>query len=493
MRLSKEDGKRLLKRWADPVVFAADVFGVTLWSGQQKFLRACARNRKVATKSCHKMGKTMAFAVLAWWLVTVNGTARVYVLAPRNPQLEEGIWKEIHDLYRRACARGIDIFDFKSLGATPSQGVTWEDKRHVIRGFAADGLKNDPQKMAGLSGENLAYLLDEASAIDIPKIWEVCRTAPGGRFYAISNPSSNDPENEFFKAFGPGSNWVQLHFSAFDVAKENRRLSTGGDLYPGLATTEWIDENRTEEEDSYFWRVRVLGEFPVSNEHAYIGRGLVTAAQGRWTPTAPTSGPLSVGVDVAWTLRPDGDESAITLVRGGWASQTIRMRGKGNQVRDRAAKLISEHRQKLPTGELEEVLINVDTTTGAAIADFFDEYYEQDRNVTVQRINSSRISKRFDKALRIKCALVRDEIYVNLKEWLREGAIPPDAALSRDLTTPQFDTSVTGELKIEVKKQLRDRIGRSTDGGDSLGLACLPRQSLEKWSPNGSVTTWGTH
>jgi len=50
-------------------------------------------------------------------------------------------------------------------------------------------------------------------------------------------------------------------------------------------------------------------------------------------------------------------------------------------------------------------------------------------------------------------------------------ALPPDNELKADLTAPTYGTS-TGGIKVESKDDIHKRIGRSTDRGDAVALAC---------------------
>jgi hypothetical protein len=50
-------------------------------------------------------------------------------------------------------------------------------------------------------------------------------------------------------------------------------------------------------------------------------------------------------------------------------------------------------------------------------------------------------------------------------------ALPPDPELLADLTAPRFTMQVNG-VKVESKEEIRKRIGRSTDSGDAVALAC---------------------
>lgn len=53
-------------------------------------------------------------------------------------------------------------------------------------------------------------------------------------------------------------------------------------------------------------------------------------------------------------------------------------------------------------------------------------------------------------------------------------ALPPDAELKADLTAPTYSMT-TGGVKVESKEDIFKRIGRSTDAGDAVALACWER------------------
>lgn len=53
-------------------------------------------------------------------------------------------------------------------------------------------------------------------------------------------------------------------------------------------------------------------------------------------------------------------------------------------------------------------------------------------------------------------------------------ALPPDPELLADLTAPRYSMKVGG-LAVESKEEVRRRIGRSTDAGDAVALACWHR------------------
>jgi hypothetical protein len=56
-------------------------------------------------------------------------------------------------------------------------------------------------------------------------------------------------------------------------------------------------------------------------------------------------------------------------------------------------------------------------------------------------------------------------------------ALPPDAELKADLTAPLY-SATTGGILVESKDDIKSRIGRSTDAGDAVALACWQRAEV---------------
>src|SRR6187397_1038618 len=88
LALCEAEVKRRL--WArDPVKWAQEKLGDTIWSGQQRILRAIRDHRKVAVATAHGVGKSFGASEIAgWWIDTHKaGEAFVVTTAPTAPQV----------------------------------------------------------------------------------------------------------------------------------------------------------------------------------------------------------------------------------------------------------------------------------------------------------------------------------------------------------------------------------------------------------------------
>jgi len=66
----------------------------------------------------------------------------------------------------------------------------------------------------------------------------------------------------------------------------------------------------------------------------------------------------------------------------------------------------------------------------------------------------------------------RDHMMWNFREWLEAGGCLPDSQqLLEDITIPTYIIDEKNRLLVESKKNIRRRIGRSTDVLDACALA----------------------
>jgi hypothetical protein len=87
----------------------------------------------------------------------------------------------------------------------------------------------------------------------------------------------------------------------------------------------------------------------------------------------------------------------------------------------------------------------------------------------------------------IKLANARSEAWWRFREELnpdREGgstiALPDDPELLADLAAPRFDVKTGGGILVESKEEIRKRLGRSPDKGDSVVMCLAPGNTAVK-------------
>lgn len=434
----------------DPVLFAKEALGIECWGRQAELLRAVATRRRVAVKSGHKVGKSTTAVILALWRVVTRPRARVIMTSSSGRQVKAILWKELRRVYREA--------PYKiggKLHKVPDAGLQFEDGREIV-GFATD----EPEKMAGFSGPDILFIVDEASGVP-EVIFEAIEgnRAGGADVVLFSNPTQTS--GTFYDAFHSKRHlWCPLTVSS----EETPNVVEGRVVIPGLAAREWIEEKREDwGVESPLYQVRVLGNFPQQGSNAVIGLTLVEVAQKRWDEEEPGEGRLELGVDPA---RFGEDESVIAPRRG---KKIFTLRGflglDGVQLAGEVIKAIRDLRR--PGDPLPRVKVDA-IGIGASCCDQLRYHRDENGEPELELIEVNSASA----ATVETCHRLRDQLWFGITDWLKEGGeLPPDDKLARDLVAPTYSFDTQSRQQVEPKKDTKARLGRSPDRADAVALA----------------------
>jgi hypothetical protein len=255
----------------DPVGFAVHRLGVTPWSRQVEVMRAMRDHRRVAVRSGHKTGKSCLAAILALWWWATKPDARCVLFATRREQIRSVLWREIRARHRRAVVPLGGV-----LSDTVERGLVAPDGREIF-GIATD----EPEKAAGISGENLFFIVDEASGVEESMFETIFGTLTGGgKLLLIGNPTRQS--GTFADAFRSGRSskfWHTVHISS----EETPNVIEGKSVIPGLATREDCEQMAEEwGRSSPLYQIRVAGNFANETDGAVIPYSLVEAARDRY-------------------------------------------------------------------------------------------------------------------------------------------------------------------------------------------------------------------
>lgn len=398
---------------------------------------------RIATKSAHGVGKSTMTAWLILWAMSTRPHLNAAITANTYPQLNGKTWRELALWHKRA----INGHWFK-----------WSAKRfaHVEHPstWFADAVTNNPQNseaFAGLHGRYVMTIFDEASGIE-DIIWEVCEgahTTDRSLAFAFGNPSRN--AGRFKACFTTDSfRWKNFTVSGMNSMLTNKNL-----------IREWREAYG---EDSDFYKVRALGEFPHTTSMQFISEGTLDAAVLRDIPyEAYITMPLIMGVDIARGGDDSGtggdyggDNNVITLRRGRKFLESDVFPGRGDTMK--VASYIAESIKKHKPWAV-----------------FVDEvglgYGVVDRlrmlGHSVMGVNPGKTpdNESLYKDKRMEC-------WDRMRQWLETADIPENRQLREELLAPQFghvSLKTRGELlALEKKKHTRNSLGRSPDRADSL-------------------------
>lgn len=195
----------------------------------------------------------------------------------------------------------------------------------------------------------------------------------------------------------------------------------------------------------------------------------VKAAQARWTPEGKLGRALSaVGNDPS---RGGQDKFCVAFRYGPWCGEV--RKHAGSEAPDGlagAALVLRDVQAELGLSSVPTfVPINVDICGGAGTS-----VYDQARvlKLNVKPMNGSEASDATEKTGQMGFVNKRAEWHWHLRELLdpssgQDIALPPDRELLVDLCAPRWQVTPRG-IKVELKEEIKKRIGRSPDVGEAV-------------------------
>lgn len=443
MKLTSEDRdniKRLLIEWRkDPVLFVKQQFGVTPTEQQAKLLSAVAKpGSRVSVKSGHGCGKTTCLAWLIIWLVMCHDDVRVPCTAPTAPQLEAVLWAECVKWWNKLRPEWKQLIE-----VTRDRVFAVGDERSRFA-VARTARKGQGEALQGFHGSNVCFLLDEASGIDESVFGPVegALSTPGSRIVMTSNPTRN----------------IGFFHRSHNAMRHLWDCITFSCLESPLVSKEYIETMAAQYgTDSDLYRVRVLGEFGSASSMQLIGSDVVEAALGRVVHlSAYQHAPIVLGVDVARY----GSCQSVIFLRQGLHSRVVG--AYRNMDLMTLASLIDHHWLEC---KAEAVFID-EPGLGAGVID------------RLRQIGRAPIAVNGGKkaAEENKYINKRAEMWVRMRDWLRDGGCLPDNQdLLADLTGVEYGYDSKERLQLERKEDMLERGLASPDLADALSLTFSER------------------
>lgn len=495
------------KGWANrPLEWSRNKAGSRLWSKQRDIKTSVFDNRYTACMSCHDSGKSFVAAdIAAWWVDSHPvGTAFVVTTAPTAAQVKTVLWQEITKIHERA-----ELAGRINRGSAPEWFI----------GSTQVGLGRKPAdyNVAAFSGIHALYplvIIDEAGGVSraIFDAVDTFATNRNARVLAIGNP--DDPTSYFAKVCEPSSDWNVINIDGLRTPNMTREMvepfpllkalmeaegipysteATPSKVRDVLLSPDWVEERIVrwagvarsqatalpkaklakvlleKTNASQLFTAKVRGQFPpIGGGTNVIPLGWVEAAINRWMDWDDAGrveqiGRRIVGVDVART----GSDQTVLAVRQGMVIERL---DKSNQpdtmeTANYAAGLVNWPRS----------LAVVDVIgIGAGVLDRLREMQREGRiGGEAIGFNASANSGRTDRLREFRFLNDRAAAWWRMRELLdpSQGStvlLPPDDDLKEELVAPQWSLRTGGVIVVEEKKDVKDRIGRSTDSADAV-------------------------
>lgn len=435
----KDAMQEMILRWVrSPLAFCREALQANPEPWQAKVLQDVEDGAKrIAIRAGHGVGKTALEAWLIWWFLFCRRPCKIPVTANSQDQLRDVVWSELakwRDKMPDFLKAALELETERAyVKACPNEAFA----------VARTARPEKPEALQGFHSDFLFFVIEEASGIE-DVIFETAGgalTSPHSLVLMCGNPTRTS--GYFYRAFhGSRDGWRCHHVPC----------SASSRVSPAYAA----EIAREYGESSNVYRVRVLGEFPTSEDDAVIALGLIESATGR--EVAISERQVVWGLDVA---RFGDDWTALCKRRGNTVLQPTKAWSKKDLMQ--TAGIIYQEWRETPL-EDRPAAINVDVIgLGAGVVDRLKELGLPVRGINVGEASAT------DSARYMR---LRDELWFAAREWLAEKAVrlPVDEALAAQLVGPKYKITSGGKLQVESKDDMKKRGVRSPDRADAFCL-----------------------
>ena len=420
-----------------PVDFCVNVLGIHPDPPQAQFLEdIAAGERHISIRSGHGTGKSASLAMAATWFACTRINYKVVMTAPTAPQLYDALWAETRMYFRRLPAVLRDLFEIKAerieLKAAPEEGFI----------SVRTSSKERPEALAGIHADWVLLIADEASGIP-PEIFE-------------SAVGSMSGEQACTVLTGNPTRLSGLFYRSHHDLKGEWLTYAWSSLVSPRVTQQFIDTIlKTYGEDSNQYRVRVLGEFPLTDDDTLIARPKVEAAMARDIIVDP-GGTRYWALDVARF----GSDSSVLGERIG--NVVTWLESKSNLNTMNTAGWVKKKYDETPDTEKPRIILIDVIGVGAGVVDRLLEL-----GLPVRGVNVAESAMVFSDGSRL-----RDQLWLDMKQWLESdlAVLPQDRALTEELVSPTYAFMSNGKLKVESKEAMKRRGVKSPDKADCIAL-----------------------
>jgi hypothetical protein len=451
-----ELAKDIANFYVDPLAFVLYAFDwgqgdLVGWDGPDKWQRAALtklrdaiRNRKpgdvikLAVKTGKGPGKTALEAWLILWLMSTRPHFAGTATANTGDQLDTKLWRELSLWWQRAINK-----HWFQWTATRFYQVDHKDT------WGVDALKwseHKPDAFGGLhnGGRGQVALVDEGSGVadSIYDVIDSTMTDEDSFVFVFGNPYRK--RGRFYELFTRFAHrWINLTVDCRDAKAPNQAKIQADIEDWGL--------------DSDYIRVNVLGEFPRQDADTLIPLPLIEAARVRTAAGCERYFPIW-GLDVA---RYGDDRTALCIRRHRRVEKVESWRGLDTMQTAGRVKLAYD--EAVTDDKPTNIVIDV-IGIGAGVVDRLREL-----GLPVRAINVSEAP-----AVRAKFHRLRDEMYWRGREWFEGLNVEcADPQVGGELGDVTYTYTSAGQIKVEPKDDIKERLGRSPDVGESLLLSLM--------------------
>ena len=427
-----------IKKYRDnPVLFVREVLGVEPDEWQVEFLNAVARGeRKISIRSGHGVGKSTGGSWAMLWYLLTRYPVKVVVTAPTSSQLYDALFAELKRWVKELPPAVQELLDVKQ-------------ERIELRASATEAFisartsrAEQPEALQGVHSDNVMLVADEASGVP-EQVFEAAAGSMSGH-NAVTILFGNPVRSSGF--FFDTHNRLRGEWWTKRVScEDSKRVSK-----------EYIEEMKSRYgEDSNAFRIRVLGEFPRSDDDTIIPMELLESAKNRDVTFNP-DGEVTWGLDVA---RFGSDSSVLCKRKVNVVTDLTRWRNL--DLMQLTGAVVAQYEGTDFKERPSEILVD-SIGLGAGVVDRLRELGLPARGINVSE----------SPALGQTYLNLRAELWHKAKAWLekRDCKLPNNEDLIAELATVRYQFTSNGKIKIESKDDIRRRGMKSPDMADAFVL-----------------------
>jgi len=438
----------------DPNLFVKEVLGVEPDEWQKDFLSAVASGeRKISIRSGHGVGKSTTASWAMLWFLLTRYPVKVVVTAPTSAQLYDALFAELKRWVKELPQPIQDLLDVKQERI--------ELKASATEAFisARTSRAEQPEALQGVHSDNVMLVADEASGVP-EAVFEAAAGSMSGHnalTILLGNPVRSS--GFFFDTHNRlKDEWWTKRVSCIDSARVSK---------------EYVDDMKSRYgEESNAFRIRVLGEFPKSDDDTIIPMDLLESAKHRDT-RAYEDAPIVWGLDVARF----GSDSSVLCKRQSNVVHTLE-RWRNLDLMQLTGAVVAQYEACDHKNRPAEILVD-SIGLGAGVVDRLRELKLPARGINVSE----------SPAMGATYLNLRAELWHKAKAWLekRDCKIPNNEDLIGELATVRYTFTSNGKIKIESKDDIRRRGLKSPDMADAFVLTFAADAATISW---GSSSSW---
>lgn len=436
--LDSARAKILEWRAGGPALYAQEALGATPTPQQWDASKKLVESRRVSIRSGHGTGKSTFEAWCILWFMSCYFPCKIPCTAPTSHQLHDVLWSELAKWHRALKERIPELAD----------EFEWTAEKFFLKSapqesfaVARTSRPEQPEALQGFHGDNLLFLIDEASGIpeQVFQVAEGALSTPGAFVFMAGNPTRM--EGYFYDSHHKmRASWSALHWNGeesplvSDQYKEEMKLKYGF--------------------ESAIYKIRVRGEF-AGNPDGVIPLAIISGAVNR---QVKPFGEHKWGLDVA---RFGDDRTALAKRCGNALLEKVKW-WAGKDTMQTAGLLKLEY----DSAKIKPLAIFIDVIgIGAGVVDRCKELNLPAVGVNVAE--SASVKDRYNR--------LRDELWFEAREWFdkKDVAMPDDESLIAELTLPSYKVTSAGKIQVESKDDMKKRGVTSPDLADAFCLTFM--------------------